>query len=89
MSFQDYRFISYDIDESKLHLYTNVVTNYKAENGSYVSESIDVPMVKCKVEFMKSQFMRDAFELYDIADKYCIDQEDERIYFEGTKNDEI
>ena len=58
-----------------------------ANNGSYVTEKTEIPLIKCKKSFFNTEFMRDAFDLYDVQDMYCIDQDDERFALEGTKND--
>ena len=46
-------------------------------------------MVKCKREWMFSQFMKDTFDEYKFGNMYCVDNDNPEIYFLGTKNDQI
>ena len=62
LSFQDYSFVSEDIDRRYMHLYTKVYHKRLQSDGTYTTKTDNYPMKKCKKEWMVSQFMRDAYE---------------------------
>ena len=88
-SFQDYSFVSQDIDRRYVHANSIFYQNNKLADGTYETNTKSFPLTKCKLDQMQSDFMRSAYKLYNLKGQYCIDSDNPEIYFYGTKNDVI